>query len=82
MQSGAFKTSTVPNDRVFEAMGSFRNRGILLIADSQINLIKARVPRSPFTSCMVLIAYRPDLVGTQYFPGTSGQYAVGQCRPF
>ncbi|KAB2573107.1 hypothetical protein DBV05_g8231 [Lasiodiplodia theobromae] len=43
MQSGAFKTSTVPNDRVFEAMGSFRNRGILLIADSQINLIKARI---------------------------------------
>ncbi|KAF9638117.1 hypothetical protein BFW01_g9014 [Lasiodiplodia theobromae] len=43
MQSGAFKTSTVPNDRVFEAMGSFRNRGILLIADSQVNLVKARI---------------------------------------
>ncbi|KAL1650052.1 hypothetical protein SLS58_001430 [Diplodia intermedia] len=36
MQSGTFKTSRVPNDRVFEALGSFRNRGILLVADSQI----------------------------------------------
>lgn len=57
MQSGAFKTSAVPNDRLFEAMGSFRNRGILLIADAQINLIKARVTLFPFTSCIVLTSY-------------------------
>ncbi|KKY23147.1 putative bacteriodes thetaiotaomicron symbiotic chitinase [Diplodia seriata] len=43
MESGTFKTSTVPNDRVFEALGSFRNRGVFLIADYQVNAVKTRI---------------------------------------